>query len=216
MTCNYVRTRVKICGITRIEDALVSVDYGADALGFVFHRSSRRYIEPERARTIIEQLPPFIQTFGVFADEPTDAVLRVYKESGVNTIQSMNVDRAFPGISPSSIIPVVRVGSDHEEREMESIPEDITVLLDTFVPGEKGGTGITFEWDIAKKFARRRRIIVAGGIRPENVSDLIACVRPYGVDVSSGVEESPGKKDHAKIALFMKSVLTIDEFIRGA
>ena len=215
MRTDFMRTRVKICGITRIEDALVSVDHGVDALGFVFHRPSLRYIEPKTVYGIIEQLPPFVQTVGVFADEPTVEVLRAFAESGVNAIQVMNLEREFSGISPSSIIPVVRMGRDHGEQEMESIPTGRTVLLDTFIPGEKGGTGKTFDWDIAKKHARKYRTIVAGGLGPENVSNLIDCVKPYGVDVSSGVEESPGIKDHKKIALFLRSVRTIDERIRG-
>ncbi|MBN1882951.1 MAG: phosphoribosylanthranilate isomerase [Deltaproteobacteria bacterium] len=216
MTFNFGRTRVKICGITRVDDALVSADHGADAVGFVFHRPSRRYIEPKQARDIIDVLPPFIQTIGVFADERNDYVLRVYRESGVNAVQVMNAERASLGISPSSIIPVVRMGDGTGERELESIPEEQTVLLDTFIPGEKGGTGVAFDWDIAKRYARGRRIIVAGGLRPENVADLIDRVRPYGVDVSSGVEDSPERKDHEKIARFLESVRIIDGQIQGA
>jgi len=216
VTGNVGRTRVKICGITRIDDALTSVDHGADTVGFVFHEKSPRYIDPERAHRIIEQLPPFIQTIGVFADEPVDEVVQAYEESGVDAVQILNADRVFPGITSASIIPVVRVGGEHGGREIASIPNKKVVLLDTFVPGEKGGTGKTFDWEIARAYARNRNIIVAGGLTPENVSVLIESVRPYGVDVSSGVEGSPGKKDHKKIARFMESVLTIDDYLRGA
>lgn len=216
MTGEFVRTRVKICGITRIDDALTSVDHGADAVGFVFHEKSKRYIDPKRAHRIIDQLPPFIQTIGVFADEPVDEVVQAYEESGVDAIQILNADRIFPGITSASIIPVVRVGDGHGGREIALIPNERVVLLDTFVPGEKGGTGKTFDWEIAKEYARNRNIIVAGGLTPENVSDLIKSVMPYGVDVSSGVEGAPGKKDHEKIACFMRSVLTIDDYLRGA
>jgi len=216
MIVGYGRTRVKICGITRIEDALVSIDYGADALGFVFHEPSRRYIAPQKAREIIEELPPFIETVGVFAGESVDDVARAYQESGVDAVQVMSAHRVFSDIPFSSIIPVVRVGDGHGVGELKSIPTERTVLLDTFVPGEAGGTGVSFDWGIAKQYAQSRRIIVAGGLTPENVSDLIDIVRPYGVDVSSGVEMSSGIKDHEKIALFMRSVNTIDEYIRGA
>ena len=216
MTFDFGRTRVKICGITQIDDALTSVDHGADAVGFVFHEPSRRYIDPGKASEIIEQLPPFVKTIGVFADEPSDYVLRAYRESGVDAVQIMDTGRDVPGIPPSSIIPVVRVGEGNGEVELESLPVDRAVLLDTFVPDSKGGTGVAFDWDIAKKYAAERRIIVAGGVRPENVAGLIERVRPYGVDVSSGVEDSPGRKDHEKIARFLESVRTIDEHLRGA
>jgi phosphoribosylanthranilate isomerase len=216
MTGGVGRTRVKICGITRIDDAWISVDHGADALGFVFHEPSRRFIDPIKAKEIIEQLPPFIQTIGVFADETADIVVNAYTESGVDGVQCMNFSGPFPGIPPSSIIPVVRVGEGSGGGMPSSIPEERTVLLDTFVPGEKGGTGRTFDWDIAKQYAKARRIIVAGGLSPENVCGLIERVAPFGVDVSSGVETSPGKKDHEKIARFFKRVRAADEHIRGA
>jgi len=212
----YKRTRVKICGIIRIDDALVSVECGADAVGFVFHEPSCRYIDPGKAREINEQLPPFVKTVGVFADEKADDVVKAYIESGVDAVQCMNTDGPFPGIPLSSIIPVVRVGNESGERMMTSITDKRAVLLDTFVPGEKGGTGRTFDWDIAKQYALSRRIIVAGGLSPENIFDLITRVTPYGVDVSSGVEVSPGKKDHEKIARFFERVRTADEHIRGA
>ena len=199
-------TRVKICGITSLEDALAAVDAGADALGFVFFKESPRHIFPEEAARIIAQLPPFIQTVGLFVNENIAAVketadlcrLDLLQLHGDETPEQCHqlehrVIKAFRIKDLNSLDPIVdyRVSG---------------FLLDAYSPSAYGGTGMVFNWEIAAEAMKRHnRIILAGGLTPENVADAIRSVRPYAVDVSSGVETSPGKKDHQKVREFIRN-----------
>lgn len=198
--------RVKICGITNLEDALSAVEAGADALGFVFYAASPRHIFPEQATRIISQLPPFVQTVGLFVNEEATAVNEVAALCRLDLVQlhgdesadycqqiSRRVLKAFRVRSLTCLDPI----------------KDYRVagyLLDTFSPSFYGGTGTSFNWEIATEAVKRhQRIILAGGLTPDNVAEAIRQVGPYGVDVSSGVEAGPGKKDREKVREFIRN-----------
>ena len=201
-------TRVKICGITRLEDARLAVELGAAALGFNFFRPSPRYLEPDAAREIIGRLPPFVTAVGVFADEVDgEHVHRVAQQAGVAVIQ-LHGPR-FPGPSPvledCPLIRAVAVKSDFKPAELAGLKAN-AFLLDAFDIALPGGTGKTFDWSLAREAKRYGTIILAGGLTPENVGEAIRAVRPFAVDVASGVESAPGKKDPAKLRAFFAAV----------
>ena len=193
---------VKVCCITRVEDALQAVESGASALGFIFWPRSPRYITPERVRQIVSALPAGVATVGVFVDTDGDDIRRTAEASGINTVQ-LNDDSA-PDVMTKIGLPVLRaVTLPDSDRVVAEWPEDVTLLLDAHDPVRRGGTGMTVDWQQAAELARRRRLVLAGGLRPSNVAEAIAVVRPYGVDVCSGVESTPGVKDHDKVAQFL-------------
>ena len=193
---------LKVCCITRVEDALHAVENGASALGFIFWPRSPRYITPERVRQIVSALPADVATVGVFVDADGDDIRRTAESSGINTVQ-LN-DESTPDVMTRIGLPVLRaVTLSSSERVVAEWPEDVTLLLDAHDPVRRGGTGMTVDWQQAADLARRRRLVLAGGLRPSNVADAIAIVRPYGVDVCSGVESAPGVKDHDKVAQFL-------------
>jgi phosphoribosylanthranilate isomerase len=207
-------TRVKICGLTRVEDTELAVELGASALGFNFYPPSPRYIAPESAREIIRGVAPLVMTIGVFADE-TDAghVLDVAREAGVNTIQ-LHGPR-FPESAngfrwPYPLIRAVAVDRNFEPGTLKTL-EAAAFLLDAFHPDLKGGTGQTIDWAKAREAARYARVILAGGLTPENVAQAIRQVRPYAVDVASGVESSPGVKDEFRLRAFFAAVREVDQ-----
>lgn len=201
--------KVKICGITCREDALAAVAAGADALGFNFCPASPRYIDPRRARDIVGALPPFIAAVGVFVDVASPAeVRRIARLSGVSVLQlhgdespdyCRRLRRSYP------LIKALRLGKDLNRRALGEYPVQ-AFLLDTYDDTRRGGTGKTFDWNLACDLAGLRPIILAGGLTPENVASAVRTVRPYAVDVCSGVEARPGKKDPEKIARFMEEV----------
>ncbi len=191
--------KVKVCGITNLEDAHMSVDAGADALGFIFVHSSPRYIEPARANEIIKTLPPFVTPVGVVADIEREEVNEILSASGVRCIQFHgNEDASDICGYQQPVIKAFRVKEDFDVRQLKNFPTP-TFLLDTFVDGMNGGTGKTFDWSIAVEAKKYGRIILSGGLTPGNVAEAIAAVRPYAIDVNSGVEVSPGKKDKNKL-----------------
>ena len=201
-------TRVKICGITRLEDARLAVELGASALGFNFFRPSPRYVEPELAREIIGQLPPFVTAVGVFADEVDgEHVARVAQQVGVAVIQ-LHGPR-FPGPSPGlgnwPLIRAVAVKGDFRPAALARL-EANAFLLDAFDAALPGGTGKTFDWSLAREAKQYGIIILAGGLTPENVGEAIRAVRPFAVDVASGIESAPGRKDPAKLRAFFAAV----------
>ncbi len=200
-------TRIKVCGITNLEDARAAVDLGADALGFIFVPDTPRYIEPEAAKRIISDLPPFITTVGVFADALPEVILRTVKTCGLNAVQlhGSETPEYCSEINCPKLIKALRI----KDRSSLSSISDYRVsayLLDTYVKGKKGGTGETFNWDLAIEAKKYGRIIIAGGLTPENVAQAIRHVSPYAVDVGSGVESSPGKKDHFRVKAFIENV----------
>lgn len=197
--------KVKICGITNLEDALIACEYGADALGFIFYKKSPRFIDPEQAKEIVKGLPPFITTVGVFVDEELYKINEIVEKIGLNVVQLHgNESPEFCKGIERKVIKAVRIGKG----QMVKIPlQKYSVsayLLDTYQEGIPGGTGETFNWEIAKEAKRFGKIILAGGLTPQNVAEAVRIVMPYGVDVSSGVEEVPGKKDSKKIKDFIE------------
>ncbi len=201
-------TRVKVCGITRLEDAQLAVELGADALGFNFYPRSPRFIAPGAARSIIERLPPFVTAVGVYADQ-TDAgsVAAIAQEAGVRTVQLHGPRFPEPAgpLQAYSMIRAVTVGKDFDPETLASLRAN-AFLLDAFHPDLKGGTGIQIDWSLARKAAEYGTIILAGGLNPQNVGRAISMVRPFAVDVASGVESAPGEKDPALLRAFFAAV----------
>ncbi len=197
-------TRVKICGITNLKDAQAAVEGGADALGFVFAESPRQ-INPEVAVGIIRSLPPFLTCVGLFVDELPQVVKEIIKECRLDALQFHGGEP--PGYCRQFMIKTIKAFRLRNEDSLEIIShyQVDAYLLDTYREGIPGGTGQSFDWDLAlraKEFSRP--IILAGGLRPDNVAEAIGRVRPYGVDVSTGVEAKPGKKDHKKMKEFIE------------
>ena len=196
--------RVKVCGITNLEDALAAVNLGAYALGFVFAPSPRQ-ITPDKAAEIIAQLPPFVSRVGVFVDSPLEQVQETIAIAGLSMVQLHGSEDAeyCQALSPR-VIKAFRVRSDSILRELPRYKVS-AYLLDSYDAALKGGTGKTFDWSIAKAASKLGFIILSGGLNPDNVRQAIEQVEPYAVDVSSGVEVSPGKKDHDKLRAFMEA-----------
>lgn len=196
--------RVKICGITSIEDALQAVNEGADALGFVFHEKSPRYVLPEQATAIIKALPPFVQAVGLFVNAELDFVN--------DTLDQCRLDLAqLHGDEPPEYCDQVnrRVIKAFRIKDIESLDpiKNYRVaghLLDAYSPKTYGGTGMTFNWEIARTAEKYGPVILAGGLTPDNVRQAVEGVAPYGVDVSSGVEKMPGRKDPDKVRAFIR------------
>jgi phosphoribosylanthranilate isomerase len=197
---------VKICGITRLEDAQAAVDAGANALGFVFWPKSPRRADVERARQIVAALPRGVTAVGVFVDQPADDVNEVAQRVGLGAVQLHgNESGDYVRAMTRPVIKAVAVAAERAP-DVSEWPSTVTVLLDVHDPEKKGGTGRTIDWTAAASVARRRNILLAGGITPQNVSDALAQVRPYGIDVSSGVEVEPGIKDHERIKALFEAV----------
>jgi len=193
---------VKICGITRLDDARHAVDHGADALGFVFWPKSPRYIVPERAAEIIATLPAHVTAVGVFVNESVEGIRDVAARAGIGAVQ-LHGDET-PDYAAALTWPVWRAVTWEGVDEISAVwPADTMWLLDAADPVRRGGTGITVNWPRAAAVARTHRVVLAGGLTPENVAEAIAVVRPYGVDVSSGVEDSPGVKNLDKVERFL-------------
>lgn len=196
--------KVKICGITNLDDALAAVDSGADALGFVFYRASPRYVEPNTIRAIVRKLPPFITTVGVFVDEAVAEISRLTQHTAIDVVQLHGHESPeICNIINKKVIKAIRVKDITDLDSLE--PYQVSAfLLDTFTPEYFGGTGQVFNWDIALAAKQFGRIILAGGLTPDNIQKAIRFVQPYAVDVSSGVEKEKGKKDHIKLKLFIE------------
>jgi phosphoribosylanthranilate isomerase len=199
---------VKICGITRREDAHAAVSAGANALGFIFWPGSPRYIDPFRARAIASMLPPFVTPVGVFVDQPAEYVNGVASLAHLGAVQ-------LHGEEPADYVrtmnrPVIKAVAFREgvvaPEGFELWPERVLVLLDVHDPVRRGGTGRTIDWTAASAVARRRRVVLAGGLTAENVGEAIARVRPFGIDVSSGVETAPGIKDQGRLKALFEAV----------
>lgn len=199
------RVRVKICGITNLEDALSAVEAGADALGFMFYERSSRFLTPKEAGRIISQVPPFICKTGVFVDASEAAVRQTIEECGLDCLQFHGAET--PEMCERALLPVVKAFRVSGEESLAPLPSYKTAawLLDSYVPGQLGGTGAKFNWDLAVAASRLGRpIILAGGLTPENIAEAIRQTQPFAVDVSSGVESAPGKKDPAKMRAFIR------------
>jgi phosphoribosylanthranilate isomerase len=195
---------VKICGIRRLDDAMASVELGADAIGFVFWPGSPRFIDPFRARAIARELPAFVTVVGVFVNQP---------ESYVNDVASLVALHAVQlhGDEPVDYAarverPVIKAIASGREHDAGRWPARVTVLVDAADPLKRGGTGMVADWTAAAKLARTRHVLLAGGLNAENVGRAIAAVAPFGIDVSSGVEAAPGEKDHSRLSALFAAV----------
>jgi phosphoribosylanthranilate isomerase len=211
------RVRVKICGITNGQDALAAARSGVSALGFVFSKSPRK-VTPERARSIIENIPPLLQTVGVFVDEPTEWIRDVADYCGLDMVQlhGRETPSACKSLAPRAVkaFRIQRPSDVHEISSYKGVVRG--VLLDSRVRGAAGGTGRSFDWALALE-ARAYGIplLLAGGLNPHNIRKALRMLNPFGVDVSSGVERAPGIKDEQLIRLFMKQVNDFETEDRG-
>lgn len=203
--------RVKICGITNLDSALFAAECGADALGFVFWEKSLRFISTEAAREIIKGLPPFITTVGVFVDEPAENINRAARDLGLACVQ-LHGEETPEGCKKieAKVIKAVRIKDKGDINGLGRFNVS-AILLDTYREGVQGGSGEVFNWDIAAEAKRYGRIILSGGLTPANVVSAIRRVSPYAVDVSSGVEVGPGKKDPDKVRDFISKVRGLEE-----
>jgi phosphoribosylanthranilate isomerase len=198
---------IKICGITSIDDAQAAVEAGAAAIGFVFWPASPRFVDPYRARAIARSLPPFVVPVGVFVNQPAEYVKGVAALVRLGAVQlhgdedvSYAAGIGFPAIK------AVSIGDGFDPTSIDRWPPRVTLLLDVHDPEKRGGTGRTIDWTVAAAISARRRTLLAGGLTPENVAEAVAVVQPFGIDVSSGVERSPGVKDHARIRALFEAV----------
>ena len=198
---------VKVCGITRREDAVLAVELGAAALGFVFWPRSPRAVSVERVREITDGLPPFVSRVGVFVNESPARVAAVASDAGLTCIQLHGDEEASAYAElPLPIIKALPVGEGFSLSAVEDLPARVTPLLDAHDPARRGGTGRVIEWTVAAAAARLRPVILSGGLNPENVKSATATVRPYAVDVSSGVESAPGIKDETRLRAFFAAL----------
>lgn len=203
-------TRVKICGITSVEDAAAAVEAGADALGFVFVPGTPRLVRPEVAARIVRELPPFLTTVGVFVDQPLDEVLHIAGQCALQAVQLHGEEpEEYSRRIPVRVIKAIRVREAGDLHPVATYPAH-AFLLDAFVEGRPGGTGTSIPWDLARQAKGRAPIILSGGLEPETVARAVQAVRPYAVDVSSGVETSPGRKDRKKVREFIAAVREAD------
>lgn len=196
--------RVKICGITNAADALHAAACGADALGFVFYERSPRCVTPAAAAAICAGLPPFVSRVGLFVNEDLERIAAVAGECGLDVVQ-LHGDESPQDCARLSrrVVKALRVRdaaslTGHEQYDVSAL------LLDAWVADRFGGTGVSFNWELAAGIARQRPVILAGGLTPDNVATAVQTVRPYAVDVASGVECAPGEKDPERVARFIR------------
>ena len=198
---------VKICGITRLEDAEAAVECGADALGFVFWPKSPRYVETGRAREIVASLPPDVTTVGVFVNQVVDDVNRIANEVGLDLVQLHgDEDGDYVRSMERPVIKALPFVAEVWNGATADWLSKVRILLDVHDPVKRGGTGRTIDWTRAGEVANEIDFILAGGLTPENVGEAIARARPYGIDVSSGVEALPGIKDHQRLKALFEAV----------
>ena len=218
-------TWVKICGMTNLEDALTAVDAGADAVGFVFYEKSPRWVSVETARDIVEKLPAKLDKIGVFVNEPRERVSAIADDCGLTAVQFHGDEYKNPAqyaLNGKTLfcMPINQIlsetrGDSGTFVRIPHLPKDASVVLDSGNPKQRGGTGKTFAWGEAHGFVEQLRnlysVVIAGGLVSSNVGCAIEFLHPWGVDVVSGVEASPGKKDPAKVRAFVKAVRDCDQ-----
>jgi len=202
------KVKVKICGITNWVDARKAVAEGAELLGFNFYAASPRYITPAKAKRIVSRLPKKISAVGVFVNESEQRVLEIARAVGLDTLQLhgdetpamvARLKRSYP------VIKAIRVRESSASGQLQRYKAATALLLDGFDAQRRGGTGKTFDWKIARRAKKHGRIFLAGGLTPENVGEAIRAARPYAVDVCSGVEARPGKKDPVRVSNLMRA-----------
>jgi phosphoribosylanthranilate isomerase len=205
------KVKVKICGITNWTDAKLAIDAGADMLGFNFYAKSPRYIAPAKARRIARRLPKHVSAVGVFVNETDEKMLAIAHSVGLDRLQ-LHGDEAPVDVARLShslpVIKAVRARKPFRVSQLSQFKRASAILLDGFDRRLRGGTGKTFDWRLAKSANRYARIFLAGGLTPGNIGEAIRTAQPYAVDVCSGVESKPGKKDPARIEALMNAVVT--------
>jgi phosphoribosylanthranilate isomerase len=199
--------RVKVCGLRRVQDAVAAAELGASAVGFIFWPGSARCVDAETARTISAAIPAHVLRVGVFVDQTPAHVADVAAHVGLAAVQLHGSEsaEAYTG-SGCEIIKAFGVTDAFDTTAVDALPAQVTVLLDAHDPVRRGGTGRTIDWSVAASVAGRRRTILSGGLTPENVREAVRRVRPWMVDVSSGVETAPGVKDAAKLRAFFEAL----------
>jgi phosphoribosylanthranilate isomerase len=208
--------RIKICGVTTPDDARFAVEAGADAVGLNFYPKSPRFVSPQQAAEIVRALPPFASPVGVFVGMPIRQVCAVAFQLGLRGVQTYDDEPPAEDTFPFAHVPAFRVkdapGLDYVRRFIEIATKlsrrPSAILIDSHVEGLMGGTGQAAPWELLRGFDVGLPLILAGGLTPENVAEAIAIVRPWGVDVASGVESSPGQKDREKVARFIAQART--------
>ena len=205
-----METKVKICGITSLADAQAAAGAGADALGFIFYDKSPRYVTIQQAADISKQLSPFIMRVGVFVNAEEDFILSAMGKVQLSMLQFHGDEE--PGFCSQFGIMTMKAFRVRDAETLKAFPKYQTdaYLLDAYSASARGGSGKTFDWNLAIEAQKLGKpIFLSGGLSPENVVEAVQKVRPFGVDVSSGVESSPGKKDHAKVKAFITAVKSI-------
>ena len=212
------RTRIKVCGITCQEDARAAVASGADGLGFIFVEQSPRLVEPDRVRSITGALPPFVGRVGVFRDEEIDVVKEIVHYCQLTLVQLHGSESPeYCGKIPCQVIKSFSIRAESKSEELESYADVVGgFLLDTYHKEMVGGTGTTFDWKLVEQVKPPGPVILAGGLTPENVGEAIRQVKPFAVDVNSGVEYQPGRKDLDKLKSFVFEVRKADELASKA
>jgi phosphoribosylanthranilate isomerase len=201
--------KVKICGITNWSDARGAVEAGADFLGFNFYRESSRYIAPAAARRIVQRLPDKVSTVGVFVNEAEPEMIAIARQVGLDYVQ-LHGDETAEVVSRMRrsfrVIKAIRVRSSFRASLLTNFKRASSILLDGFDSRLYGGTGKSFNWKLAKSVGRKRQIFLAGGLTPENAAEAVFAARPFAIDVCSGVESRPGKKDAARMRALVAAV----------
>ncbi len=201
-------TRIKICGMTTVQDAVLAVEAGADAIGLIFWPGSRRAVDVERAQAITRALPPLVSTVGVFVDATPDYVRSVADAVGLSAVQLHGSEVVDDWARfPRPVLKALRV--EHYAASPWRTAR-AAILVDAHDPVTVGGTGRTIDWQAARGIAATRPLVLAGGLNPENVADAVTTVRPWGVDVASGVEQAPGVKDGGRVRAFVQAVRAAD------
>lgn len=204
-------TKIKFCGITNKEDALFAAALNVDMLGFVFYKNSRRCVDTKTAKDIINELPPFVAKVGVFVDEDKARVVEMAEECSLDILQFHGRERPdyCAGFKDSyKVIKAFRIKGADSLKQINDYDVDY-YMLDAYSQKKIGGTGKNFDWKIAQNFELLKPVILSGGLTPENVADAIRILSPYGVDVSSGIERSPGRKDPVLMKKFVERVRQI-------
>jgi phosphoribosylanthranilate isomerase len=211
------RTRIKICGITTITDARAAIDAGVDALGCIFAEKSPRCISIAKAKKVAVCLPPFVDLVGVFFDQSLLEVVEIVREVGLTCAQLHGGEdpdycrQVARMAAPCKVIKAFRIGAESQAAAFVRYNDVVCgFLLDTYIKGQAGGTGRVFDWRLIEDFDLQRPVILSGGLRPENILEAIRTARPFGVDVNSGVEVTPGIKDHQKLHQLIDQVRLAD------
>ena len=205
MVASEKQVKVKVCGMTSLKDALVAVEVGADAVGFIFYKKSPRSVTMKTVREIVLELPPFVDTVGVFVDETAEQINKIADYCNLDIIQ-LHGDESptFCKKIRRKVIKAFRIKDMQSVKKISNFQVS-GFLLDTFSENLHGGTGKVFDWNLALPAKKFGPVIMAGGLTPNNVQQAVRQIRPYGVDVCSGVESEPGIKDHKKVRAFLKN-----------